>query len=391
MEPKQHLILGICGGIAAYKVASLLRLLTAQGIQVRVMMTANALTFITPTTLRALGAASVYTNFADCEDDIGHIELARWGDSILIAPATAHTIAKLAHGLADDLLSTTCLASTAPVYIAPAMNAHMWHHPATQLNINTLVARGAQILGPEHGTQACGEEGLGRMMEPERIVSALTPPQILTGKTMVITAGPTREAIDPVRYISNRSSGKMGFALAHTAQRLGAAVIVIAGSTTAPPPPGVRHIHVESAHEMYEATLTHALGVDMFIGAAAVADYRLEYIAQHKIKKSDERITLSLCKNPDIIASIARHPNRPKLVIGFAAETDNLITHAEQKLRHKNLDMIIANPVGDGMGFDQDDNTVTLIDRQGSTALNTAAKSTLAYTIFTHIHQRGLL
>ncbi len=374
---KKHIILGITGGIAAYKSAELTRLLSKTGAEVRVVMTTEAKAFITPLTLQALSGFPVRDSLWDeeAEKAMSHIELAKWADLILIAPATANCIAKLACGIADDLLTTLCLASTAPLFIAPSMNQAMWHHPATQNNINILKTRNVLFLGPDEGTQACGDVGLGRMLEPINILEFLetkakfanqsslshelcSGEKFFANKSILITAGPTQEAIDPVRYISNHSSGKMGYALAEIAHKLGAKVTLISGPTQLDCPEGVTRIDVKSAQEMFDAVMANmdnkANGnYALFVGAAAVADYRSANISPTKIKKiahtsinntneSNNTMTLELIKNPDILASVAALRNKP-FVIGFAAETDNLLEYAKQKLVNKGLDMIIAN------------------------------------------------
>ena len=349
----QRILLGVSGGIAAYKSATLVRRLIDEGAEVRVVMTGGAQAFITPMTFQALSGNPVHTELLDpaAEAAMGHIELARWASLILIAPASANTIARLAHGLADDLLSTLCLASEAPQVIAPAMNRIMWSHAATQQNIDTLHARGVRTLGPGVGSQACGETGAGRMLEPEEIVehlsglnnAALTAKK-LTGKKILITAGPTREPIDPVRFLSNRSSGKMGYAIATAASELGADVTLISGPVHLDTPHGVNRIDVITAEQMLDSTLDHANSHDIFISVAAVADYRVEKISEQKIKKSSDDVELKLTRNPDILKSVAALKNKP-FCVGFAAETEKVEEHARGKLKKKRLDMIAANHV----------------------------------------------
>ena len=349
----QRILLGVSGGIAAYKSATLVRRLIDEGAEVRVVMTGGAQAFITPMTFQALSGNPVHTELLDpaAEAAMGHIELARWASLILIAPASANTIARLAHGLADDLLSTLCLASEAPQVIAPAMNRIMWSHAATQQNIDTLHARGVRTLGPGVGSQACGETGAGRMLEPEEIVehlsgannAALTAKK-LTGKKILITAGPTREPIDPVRFLSNRSSGKMGYAIATAASELGADVTLISGPVHLDTPHGVNRIDVITAEQMLGSTQDHANSHDIFISVAAVADYRVEKVCEQKIKKSSDDVELKLTRNPDILKSVAALKNKP-FCVGFAAETEKVEEHARGKLKKKRLDMIAANHV----------------------------------------------
>ncbi len=373
----RRILLGISAGIAAYKSAQLARLLTQAGAEVRVVMTAGAQAFITPLTLQALTGEAVRTSLLDPEAEagMGHIELARWADTILIAPATADLMARLAQGLADDLLTTLCLASEADKLMAPAMNQAMWRHPATQRNAGQLAEDGWQLLGPDSGDQACGDVGPGRMLEPEAILAALLSmapaSREADGLTVTITAGPTREPLDPVRYLSNHSSGKMGFALAAAAAALGARVRLISGPVTLATPAGVERFDVQTAREMHAAALRLATDSDIFIGCAAVADYRAETAAEHKIKKVDgeDGLTLRLVKNPDIIASIAAHDpstERRPYVVGFAAETRDLEAHARDKLTRKKLDMIVANDVSRAeLGFGTDDNAALLLWRDG--------------------------
>ena len=377
-------LLGISAGIAAYKSAMLARLLKQAGCEVRVVMTEGAQAFITPLTLQALTGEPVRTSLLDPEAEagMGHIELARWADTILIAPATADLMARLAAGMADDLLTTLCLASQSRKVMAPAMNQAMWAHPATQRNAARLAEDGWRLLGPASGDQACGDVGPGRMLEPEEILEALlalfqapeTAPAAIkapeaAGLAMTITAGPTREPLDPVRYLSNHSSGKMGYALAEAAAELGARVTLISGPVSLPCPAGVARIEVETALEMHEAAQRLAPESDLFIGCAAVADYRAESAAEHKIKKveGEEGLVLRLVKNPDIIAGVAALPaeSRP-LVVGFAAETRDVERYARDKLARKGLDMIVANDVSrEGLGFGSDHNAALLLWRSG--------------------------
>ena len=395
----KRILLGVSAGIAAYKSALIVRLLKQAGCQVRVVMTDGAQAFITPLTLQALSGEPVRTSLLDPEAEagMGHIELARWADLVLIAPATADLIARLVHGMADDLLTTLCLASEAPKLIAPAMNQAMWRHPATQRNVQQLADDAWQLIGPAAGDQACGDVGPGRMSEPDEIFSVLSalfaPPSTSAVGTdaphVVITAGPTREPLDPVRYISNHSSGKMGFALAAAAVADGAKVTLISGPVNLPTPQGVTRLDVESAEQMHAQAQRLAPQSALFIGCAAVADYRAQAPAEHKLKKQDdsETLTLTLIKNPDIIASIAALPaeQRP-LVIGFAAETQDIERYARDKLQRKGLDMIVANDVSQaGLGFGSDQNAAWLLWRtpQGIESRAEAAqpKSQLATTI----------
>ncbi|WP_249976871.1 bifunctional phosphopantothenoylcysteine decarboxylase/phosphopantothenate--cysteine ligase CoaBC [Vreelandella olivaria] len=396
----KRLLLGISAGIAAYKSALIVRLLKQAGCEVRVVMTEGAQAFITPLTLQALSGEPVRTSLLDPEAEagMGHIELARWADAILIAPATADLMARLVHGMADDLLTTLCLASDAPKLMAPAMNQAMWRHPATQRNVAQLAADGWQLIGPAAGDQACGDVGPGRMSEPEAVVNAVAhhfKPTTLAQPSaphIVITAGPTREALDPVRYLSNHSSGKMGYALAAQATAQGARVTLISGPVNLPTPQGVERIDVETAAQMHQEALRLAPQAAMFIGCAAVADYRAASAAEHKIKKTDDSntLTLTLVKNPDIIADVAALPasTRP-FVVGFAAETQDLAHYAEDKLTRKGLDMIVANDVSQqGQGFGSDDNAALLLWRAPSGTEQLAAphqtKNQLATLI---IHQ----
>jgi len=380
----KHILLGVTGGIAAYKSADLIRRLQDAGAEVRVVMTPAAQEFITPLTLQALSGHPVHTTLLDpaAEAGMGHIQLARWADAILIAPASADFIARLTHGQGDDLLTTLCLASSATIAIAPAMNQGMWKNLSTQANVKTLRDRNIQVFGPADGGQACGDIGLGRMLQPLDLVAAtagLFQSGLLAGKKVVITAGPTREAIDPVRYISNHSSGKMGYALAQAAVEAGARTILISGPTHIAKPERVEYIAVTTAEEMLQASLAQTSECDLFIAAAAVADYRAAQIATQKMKKSGaESLTITLVKNPDIVATIAALADRP-YTVGFAAESENLLEYAQQKLQSKNLDLIIANNISiDGIGFNSDDNAVTVIDRQQTVEISQRNKQQLA-------------
>ena len=358
----QRIVLCVTGGIAAYKAADLARRLQDAGAQVRVVMTEAATRFITPMTFQALTGQPVRTSLWDeaAEAAMGHIELARWADRLLVAPASADAIARLAAGLAGDLLGTLYLATEAPLVLAPAMNRVMWAHPATQANLATLQARGAQVLGPGEGDQACGEVGAGRMLEPLQIVAALQAAGALAGRRLLITAGPTFEDLDPVRFIGNRSSGKMGFALAAEAARQGAEVTLVAGPVALSTPAGVHRLDVRSAEQMRAAVLAALPGQDAFIGAAAVADFRPAQVASTKIKKSAGLPQVEWTATPDILAEVAAHVQRPALVVGFAAETDDLEAHARDKLARKRVDLIAANRVDAGLGFEADDNALTV-------------------------------
>lgn len=393
----KKILLAITGGIACYKSAELARKLIVQGAELQVVMTEGAQQFISPMTFVALTGKKVRTELFDSEAEIGmgHIELAKWADIILIAPATANTIAKLAHGFADDLLSTLCLATNAQLFIAPAMNQAMWHHPVTQNNIAALNKLGYTILGPAEGAQACGDMGYGRMLEVDQILAELLAvnshfnPGILTGKRVLITAGPTQEAIDPVRFISNKSSGKMGYALAQIAKQLGLEVTLISGPVKIEPPSGIKFIGVISTQEMFDAVRCYLPKCDIFIGCAAVADFRCEKQAAHKIKKTGESsFTLKFIQNPDILAYVAEQSSKP-LTIGFAAETENLIENAKQKLRKKGLDVIIANDVSHlETGFDSDDNSGFIITDNSQIELLKANKLKIAEQIFQFITKK---
>lgn len=380
---KQRILLGVCGGIATYKSAELVRLLRNQDHDVRVVMTSSAMQFVRPLTFQALSGHAVQSQLLDADEEnaMGHINLARWADCLIIAPATANTIAKLSQGLADDLLSTLYLACESSVLIAPAMNQAMWKKAVTQENIKRLQQQGVTILGPATGVQACGEIGPGRMLEAEEICAYLGQRQewgLLQGKTVLISAGQTREPIDPVRYISNRSSGKMGYALAAAAQQAGASVILVSGPVTLSCPGSVERIEVETAAQMFQAVLTRASDVDIYIGAAAVADYAPEQIQTNKIKKQQQQIKLLLTKTQDILASVADLESKP-FTVGFAAETDELEQYAKNKLRDKKLDMIAANWVGrEQGGFDKNENELIVFDHENQYHLAMADKRLLA-------------
>ena len=363
----KHILLGVTGGIAAYKSAELVRRLQDEGADVRVVMTSAATAFITPLTMQALSTHPVHLDLMDSQTEsvMGHIELARWADMILVAPATADFIARFVFGHGDDLLTTICLAATCPVTLAPAMNQAMWAKQNTQANMASLASMGVTLLAPGEGMQACGETGPGRLMEVADIVSAVAgsfPTSLLSGKHVVITAGPTREAIDPVRYISNYSSGKQGYALAGAALEAGARVTLISGPTHLPCPERARLINVVSADEMFAAVMDSIGDADVFIGVAAVADYKPAAPAPQKIKKQgDASLTLKLVQNSDILAAVASHPAGP-FTVGFAAETENLVNHARAKLADKSIDMIVANDVADPeIGFNSELNEMTVI------------------------------
>ncbi|MDI5837607.1 bifunctional phosphopantothenoylcysteine decarboxylase/phosphopantothenate--cysteine ligase CoaBC [Shewanella xiamenensis] len=388
----KNVLLGIGGGIAAYKSADLVRRLKERGFDVRVVMSQSAIEFITPLTLQALSGHPVSSSLLDpaAEAAMGHIELARWADLVIIAPATANLLARINAGMADELITTTCLATEAPIALCPAMNQQMYRNLATQANLASLQSRGYTLWGPASGSQACGEVGPGRMLEPLEIaelasrffatkdVYAEQESQPLAGQSVLITAGPTREAIDPVRYISNHSSGKMGFALAKAAADMGADVTLVAGPVNLATPEGVTRINVESAQNMLDAVMENVDNKDIFIGCAAVADYRVSDIATSKIKKSAEEMQLALVRNPDILATVASLANRP-FMVGFAAETHDVETYARDKLKRKNLNMIAANDVSvAGLGFNADANALRVFWPQGSQDLPATDKLTLA-------------
>lgn len=389
----RNVLLGVSGGIAAYKSAELIRQLQERGASVRVIMTRGAQEFITPLTLQALSGNPVHTELLDerAELGMGHIELARWADLLLIAPATADLIARLSAGQADDLLSTVALATAAPLMLAPAMNQQMWKDPATEANINTLTQRGAQFVGPAEGQQACGDIGPGRMEEPSIIADAAASrfeTGQLAGKRIVITAGPTREALDPVRYLSNNSSGKMGYALARAAVDAGGTTTLVSGPVNLTPPDHVRLLGVQSAEQMLEQCLELLPECDIFIACAAVADYRPAKVEKHKIKKESQEVILQLVRTPDIVSEVAASAHRP-YTVGFAAETNDVLAYAKHKMEHKGLDMIVANDVSDhSIGFNSDDNAVTVLWRDGEQLLERASKSAIARQIVNLIAQQ---
>ena len=390
-----RILLGVTGGVAAYKSPDLVRRLIERGAQVQVVMTRGAQAFVSALTFQAVSSRRVRDDIWDTEAEaaMGHIELARWADLVLIAPATAHCLGSLANGLAADLLSTICLATQAPIMVAPAMNHVMWRHPAVQANKQVLEQRGARFLGPATGAQACGEEGPGRMLEPEQIVEAVfeeparLASQSLKGRTVVITAGPTREPIDPVRYVTNRSSGKMGYALAHAAQQAGARVVLVSGPVTLTPPPGVERVAVETAEEMYASVHEQVGAADLFIGCAAVSDYRPQSPAAQKIKRKAEEMSLALVRSPDTLASVAAIADGP-FTVGFAAETQDVIGHARGKLTGKGVDMMAANLVGPDCGFDQETNALTVLWDGGEVQLDQAPKAALAQRLIALIAER---
>jgi phosphopantothenoylcysteine decarboxylase / phosphopantothenate---cysteine ligase len=378
----KHILLGVTGGIAAYKSPDLVRRLRERGAEVQVVMTAGAREFVTPTTFQAVSGRPVRTDLWDAaaEAAMGHIELARWAHAVLIAPASADFLARLAAGLAGDLLATLCLATEAPIAVAPAMNHIMWANAATRANVATLTARGVRILGPAEGDQACGEIGEGRVLEPLELaerLQALLGSGALAGRRVLVTAGPTRERIDPVRFISNRSSGKMGFAVAQAAREAGASVVLVAGPVSLPTPAAVTRIDVESAADMLAAVQREIAGTDVFISTAAVADYRPARAAEQKIKKTSDTLDLSMERTADVLATVAARAERP-FVVGFAAETQAVEQNARTKLMKKNLDMIVGNEVGQDKAFDCDDNELIVLSRSARHELGRADKLTLA-------------
>lgn len=401
---QRRIIVGVTGGIAAYKCVELVRLLKKAGAQVHVVMTPAALSFVGALTFQAVSGEPVHTSLLDenAEAGMGHIALAKWAQDIIIAPASANTLAKLAQGLADNLLTTLCLATDASIYVAPAMNQAMWKHPAMRAQMHTLQSYGYTILGPGEGAQACGDTGPGRMLEPSEImqhyIELIMPSQMLKGLKFVVTAGPTREAIDPVRYLSNHSSGKMGFALATAAKRMGAQVVLISGPTQLDAP-NVEMCYVNSAQDMMQAADLHTFDADVFISAAAVADYRPKNIADQKMKKTDDTdtLTITLVKNPDILATVSQRAhhqasqtgNRKLFTVGFAAETQAVEKYAKGKLLAKQLDMIIANDVSrKDIGFNQDDNEVLIITPHTQHLLHKNSKYLLSIQILSIIHQQ---
>ncbi len=390
-----RILLGVTGGIAAYKSPDLVRRLTERGAEVQVVLTAGAARFVSPITFQAVSGRRVRDELWDeaAEAAMGHIELARWADRVVVAPATAHFLGELAAGLAPDLLTTVCLATEAPVYVAPAMNRVRWAHPAVRANRALRGQSGGRFLGPGAGDQACGEVGAGRMLEPHEIAAAVLAPSLATsaalrGLKVVVTAGPTREPIDPVRYITNRSSGKMGFAVAAAAREAGADVVLVTGPVALDAPPGVRRIDVETAEQMYRAVHEQIEGADIFIACAAVADYRPHAASREKIKRSEPEMALSLVRSPDTLASVAALAN-PPFTVGFAAETHEVAKHAREKLERKGIDMIAANQVGPDCGFDRETNSLTVYwPGGGERAFGETTKSALARELVALIAER---
>jgi phosphopantothenoylcysteine decarboxylase / phosphopantothenate---cysteine ligase len=391
-----RVLLGITGGIAAYKSPELVRRLVERGCEVQVVMSRGAREFVGPLTFQAVSGRRVRDDLWDpaAEAAMGHIELARWADVVVVAPATAHFMGTLAAGLGSDLLSTVCLATTAPIVLAPAMNQAMWANPAVQANRSLLEARGVRFLGPGSGDQACGESGPGRMLEPNEIAAAMVLPsgrlsvQSLQGVKVVVTAGPTREPIDPVRYITNRSSGKMGFAVAAAAREAGAEVVLVTGPVALPTPAGVRRVDVETAEQMYRSVHDEIASAQIFIGCAAVSDYRPREAAEQKIKRSAAEMDLPLVRSPDTLASVAALP-QPPFTVGFAAETHDVAAHARDKLERKGIDMIAANQVGRDCGFDRETNALTVYwPGGGELALGEGGKGALARRLVDIIAER---
>jgi phosphopantothenoylcysteine decarboxylase / phosphopantothenate---cysteine ligase len=391
--PSKKILLAVCGGVAAYKAVELVRLFRKQNAQVRVVMTDNGCKFVTPLTFQAISGHPVHTKLVDEEEEnaMGHINLVRWADVLVFAPATANMLAKCAHGLADDLPSALFLAATCPVFIAPAMNQAMWAHPATRENAGKLRTNGVEMIGPESGDQACGETGYGRMAEPADICSRIlgnSASKLLKNINVLVTAGPTREYLDPVRYITNRSSGKMGYALASAAGEAGAEVTLISGPVHLPEPVGVTVVKVESSAQMFDAVMARVESCDIFIGAAAVADYRPANVSTEKIKKRAEATTLALEKTQDILAAVAASSRQP-FTVGFAAETENLEDYARGKLAGKKLDMIAANWVGrEQGGFDSDVNALEVFWPSGSASLPMTGKNRLAEQLIALIAEK---
>ena len=389
----KRILLGVCGSIAAYKSADLIRRLKEMGAEVRVVMTQSAGEFITALTLQTLSHNPVHQHLLDCdsESNMSHIELARWADLVLIAPCSANFMSKLVQGMADDLLSTVCLATRAPIVYVPAMNNAMWENKATQENVTTLQQRGFVRFGPASGDQACGETGLGRMLEPVQISNQLIElfqPGLLQGKNIMITAGPTREDIDPVRFISNRSSGKMGFAIAQAAREAGANVTLVCGPVNLTTPQNIKRLDIRTADEMKSVVMENISTTDIFISAAAVADYRPEIIETKKIKKAASKLNLKLVRNPDVLSLVANLP-APPFTVGFAAETDNVRENALAKLNSKSLDMIAANEVGKEQGgFDSNENALSIYWHNGEQQLPMADKNTIARQLITIISKK---
>jgi phosphopantothenoylcysteine decarboxylase/phosphopantothenate--cysteine ligase len=384
----KRILLGISGGIAAYKAAELTRLLVRNGADVRVVLTEAGSRFVTPVSLQALSGQTVWTDLWDprVSDNMGHIELSRDRDLIVVAPASADFLAKLAHGLADDLLSSLCLARRCPLIVAPAMNVEMWENAATQRNVDVLRADGVRVAGPAAGDQACGETGMGRMLEPAQLLAEIDTffaPKPLAGKRVLITAGPTEEPVDPVRVITNASSGKMGFAVARAAQEAGADVTLVSGPVSLATPAGVARVDVRTAHEMFEAVKKGVPACDVFISVAAVSDYRVKHPAAQKIKKANgKELALQLEENPDILAWVAALP-KPPFCVGFAAESEQLERHAREKRAKKKLPLLAANLAQEALG--RDDNAITLFDDKGEHPLGRGAKIELARKLMAHV------
>jgi phosphopantothenoylcysteine decarboxylase/phosphopantothenate--cysteine ligase len=388
----KRILLGVTGGIAAYKAVDLVRRLTEAGAEVRVVMTPAATRFVGGATFQAVSGHPVRDSLWDeaAEAAMGHIELARWADAVLVAPASADFMARLTAGMADDLLATLCLATECPLILVPAMNRAMWANPATRANAALLQQRGIRLLGPDNGAQACGEIGPGRMLEPVDILAALdlrAGSGELSGRRVIVTAGPTREPIDPVRYITNRSSGRMGYAVASAAVRSGADVVLVSGPAEIPAPYGMELVRVETAQQMLEAVHSRVGEADIFIAAAAVADYRPAEVADQKIKKKADNLSLDMVRAPDVLASVSAL-SRPPFLVGFAAETHDLETHARIKLESKNLDLIAANTVGPDKGFDRDDNALVCLWPGGREDLGHGSKATLADRLIALIAER---
>lgn len=383
----KKIVLCVTGGIAAYKACELTSRLKKRGAEVRVVLTAHAYSFVPPLTFETLSGNPAYTDAFERKFEIEHVALAKWADAVVVAPATANILAKMACGIADELVSTTLLAATAPVLVAPAMNAAMWRNPATQANVNALSARGIHFVGPESGFLACGDADVGRMSEPEQIVNALErmlepAKRDLEGKTVLVTAGPTVEKIDPVRFITNRSTGKMGYAIAEAAAERGAKVILASGPVNLNAPKGVERIQVESSKQLCDAVLSHSGGADVVIQAAAPADFTPETVAEHKIKKTGDEMTLKLVPTTDIARELGRRKKPNQILVAFAAETDDLIENAKCKLEKKNADLVVANDVTrPGAGFGTETNIVTLVTRDRAEALPMMSKRGVADAI----------
>lgn len=388
----KQILLGVTGSIAAYKSADLVRRLRDAGATVRVAMTENAKRFITPLTMQAVSGNPVHDELFDLQAEaaMGHIELARWADLVLVAPATADFMARLANGNANDLLTTLCLATKAPIALAPAMNQGMWQHTLTQDNLQALQRKKVHIVGPGEGNQACGDVGPGRMLEPIDIVekiSTIFSTGALAGRKVLITAGPTQEAIDPIRFISNHSSGKMGYALAEAAREAGANVTLVSGPVNLPKPSHLERLSVVSAQEMYDTVMRIVSEYDIFLSVAAVGDYRCEVVADQKIHKKDATMQLTLTRNPDIVASVGQLSQKP-FIVGFAAETEEVVSQAQAKRKKKQMDMIIANHVGDGFGMGADDNAVTVITSEDEIHIPSTPKRKLARQLMAMIAEQ---